>query len=48
MQFAVWRDAMSPALSDDEVMDLMQKAKSRMDQMAAEKPVKKANAAVAK
>ena len=48
MQFAVWRDAMSPALSDDEVMDLMQKAKSRMGQMAAEKPVKKAKEAVAK
>jgi len=46
-QFAVWRDAMSPELSDDEVMDLMQKAKTRMGQMAAEKPVKKAKKAVA-
>lgn len=46
-QFAVWRDAMSPELSDDEVMDLMQKAKARMGQMAAEKPVKKAKKAVA-
>jgi hypothetical protein len=47
MQFAVWRDAMSPELSDEEVMDLMQKAKQRMGQMAAEKPVKKAKKAVA-
>lgn len=41
MQFAVWRDAMSPELSDEEVMDLMQKAKQRMGQMAAEKSAKK-------
>lgn len=47
MQFAVWRDAMSPELSDEEVMDLMQKAKQRIGQMAAEKPVKKAKKAVA-
>ena len=46
-QFAVWRDAMSPELSDEEVMDLMQKAKTRMGQMAAEKPAKKAKKAVA-
>ena len=46
-QFAVWRDAMSQELSDEEVMDLMQKAKQRMGQMAAEKPVKKAKQAVA-
>ena len=46
-QFAVWRDAMSPELSDEEVMDLMQKAKARMGQMAAEKPAKKAKKAVA-
>lgn len=44
-QFAVWRDAMSPELSDEEVMDLMQKAKTRMAQMAADKPVKKAKKA---
>ena len=29
-QFAVWRDAMSPEVSDDEVRDLMNKAKTRM------------------
>jgi hypothetical protein len=29
-QFAVWRDAMNPEISDDEVRDLMMKAKSRM------------------
>ena len=46
-QFAVWRDAMSPELSDEEVMDLMQKAKARMGQMSAGKPVKKAKKAVA-
>ena len=46
-QFAVWRDAMSPELSDEEVMDLMQKAKTRMGQMAAEKPAKKAKKDVA-
>jgi len=40
-QFAVWRDAMSSELSDEEVMDLMNKAKVRMAQMAAEKSVKK-------
>jgi hypothetical protein len=44
-QFAVWRDAMSSELSDEEVMNLMQKAKSRMTQMAADKPVKKAKKA---
>ncbi len=39
--FRVWRDAMSPELSDEEVMDLMTKAKQRMQQMAAAKPAKK-------
>ena len=29
-QFAVWRDAMSPEVSDDEVRDLMNKAKTRI------------------
>jgi hypothetical protein len=42
-QFAVWRDAMSPELSDDEVRDLMTKAKERMTAMSAPK-VKKATA----
>jgi hypothetical protein len=32
---------MSPEIGDDEVRDLMQKAKSRMAQMAAAKPAKK-------
>jgi hypothetical protein len=43
-QFAVWRDAMSPEVSDDEVRDLMTKAKDRMMTLkpAAKKaPVKK-------
>ena len=39
-QFAVWRDAMNPELSDQEVMDLMNKAKERMSAFAA--PKKKA------
>ncbi len=38
-QFKVWRDAMSPEVSDDEVRDLMAKAKERMTQLA--KPKKK-------
>lgn len=41
-QFAIWRDAMSDQLSDEEVRDLMMKAKSRMAQMAAEKEKSKA------
>lgn len=36
-QFQVWRDAMSPEVSDDEVLDLMAKAKERMGQFAAPK-----------
>jgi hypothetical protein len=40
-QFAVWRDAMSPEIDDEEVMALMHKAKERMTQMAAEKKPKK-------
>ena len=40
-QFAVWRDAMSPEIDDDTVMDLMRKAKERMAQMTAAKPKKK-------
>ena len=42
-QFAVWRDAMPDNLSDDEVMDLMNKAKQRM----AAIPPKKGAAPVA-
>ena len=36
-QFQVWRDAMSPEVSDEEVRDLMAKAKERMGQFAAPK-----------
>ena len=36
-QFQVWRDAMSPEVSDEEVRDLMTKAKERMGQFAAPK-----------
>ena len=36
-QFAVWRDAMSPEVSDDEVRDLMNKAKTRMGDFAKPK-----------
>jgi hypothetical protein len=39
-QFAVWRDAMSPEISDDEVRVLMNKAKERMTAMNAPKPKK--------
>jgi hypothetical protein len=39
-QFAVWRDAMSPEISDDEVRDLMIKAKERMIAMNTPKPKK--------
>ncbi len=39
-QFAVWRDAMSPEIGDDEVRDLMNKAKERMTAMSAPKPKK--------
>jgi hypothetical protein len=38
-KFAVWRDAMNPELSDDEVIDLMHKAEQRMRAMV--KPKKK-------
>ena len=38
-QFSVWRDAMSPEISDNEVRDLMNKAKTRMGAFA--KPKKK-------
>lgn len=40
-QFKVWRDAMSPEVSDDEVRDLMAKAKERMAQFAADKKAPK-------
>lgn len=40
-QFAVWRDAMPDNLSDDEVMDLMNKAKQRMAAVPAAKNAKK-------
>ena len=46
-QFAVWRDAMPDNLSDDEVMDLMNKAKQRMAAVPAAKNAKKAKQAVA-
>ena len=36
-QFQVWRDAMSPEVSDDEVRQLMLKAKQRMDQFSTPK-----------
>ena len=36
-KFAVWREAMSPAISDEEVLDLMQKAESRMKSMKTAK-----------
>lgn len=39
-QFAVWRDAMSPEIGDDEVRDLMNKAKERMAAMNAPKAKK--------
>ena len=39
-QFQVWRDAMNPQVSDDEVRDLMMKAKERMTAMSAPKPKK--------
>lgn len=39
-QFQVWRDAMSPEIGDDEVRDLMMKAKERMTAMSAPKPKK--------
>ena len=39
-QLAVWRDAMSPEIGDDEVLDLMMKAKQRMQAMSAPKPKK--------
>lgn len=37
-QFKVWRDAMSPQISDDEVRNLMAKAKERMAAFSAPKP----------
>lgn len=40
-KFAVWRNAMSPELSDEEVMDLMQKAQQRMSSFEKPKAVKK-------
>jgi RNA polymerase sigma factor (sigma-70 family) len=36
-KFAVWRDAMNPELSDDEVIDLMHKAEQRMKAMVKPK-----------
>jgi hypothetical protein len=36
-QFQVWRDAMSPEIGDDEVRDLMTKAKQRMQAMTKPK-----------
>ena len=40
-KFAVWRDAMSPELSDEEVMDLMNKAQQRMSSFEKPKATKK-------
>ena len=40
-KFAVWRDAMSPELSDEEVMDLMNKAQHRMSSFEKPKATKK-------
>ena len=40
-KFAAWRDAMSPELSDDEVMDLMHKAEQRMKSYDKPKKAKK-------
>lgn len=37
-KFAVWRDAMSPQISDKEVLGLMKKAQQRMQTMGAKKP----------
>ncbi len=42
-QFQVWRDAMSPEVSDDEVRDLMNKARQRMTQFSAPKKKVKEN-----
>ena len=39
-KFAVWRDAMNPELSDEEVRDLMNKAQDRMTAMSAPKTKK--------
>ena len=36
-KFAVWRDAMNPELSDEEVMDLMHKAQQRMQALVKPK-----------
>lgn len=44
-QFKVWRDAMSPEVSDDEVRALMAKAKERMAQFSAPKTTKKSGVA---
>jgi len=43
-KFAVWRDAMNPELSDEEVMDLMHKAEQRMRAMTPAKKGKVAEA----
>lgn len=40
-QFQTWRDAMSPEVSDDEVRDLMAKAKDRMAQFSQPKKKEK-------
>lgn len=43
-KFAIWRDAMSPELSDEEVMDLMHKAQQRMASFEKPKATKKSKA----
>jgi hypothetical protein len=42
-QFAVWRQAMSPALDDSEVLDMMNTAKQNLIQFHTKKPRRKAS-----
>jgi hypothetical protein len=42
-QFAVWRQAMSPSLSDQEVLDMMNAAKQNLAQFHTPKPRRKAS-----
>ena len=43
MQFTVWRKAMSPALDDSEVLDMMNTAKQNLIQFHTKKPRRKAS-----
>jgi hypothetical protein len=45
-KFAIWRDAMNPEISDDEVRDLMHKAEQRMKDFAKPKAKKTKNTEV--